>query len=366
MKDSTTPRQTRRHGNATYRLWRCSTPSSVTFHFSLFAFHLFVTFAGTAAIAAPASDYLARINSSVETLKELKRDRSMAEEAIANIKQWMPESEDVEAGQRTVTVDNRWLHAMLKEYVEEKDRQKQNVKLDEAIGRLESLASHVDRLETEASSPDSDPKEQIRSILARPQFAEKHESPITRAMREVREKILNTIREIFVRIWEAIFGAGTRANWLMRIIVILAIILSIALIARVAMRYKPERKKSKKRVVLGEEIEEGMSAADLAEAGVAAARAGDFRTAIRKLYIALLYDLSERKLLEIEPYATNRDYLSKVSRFDSLAAPMRYMTECFDYCWYGMFPASEQEFSAYFNRYQEARDRARALGEQAA
>jgi hypothetical protein len=45
---------------------------------------------------------------------------------------------------------------------------------------------------------------------------------------------------------------------------------------------------------------------------------------------------------------------------------MRYLTDRFDYVWYGMFPSSEDDFAVYLARYQEAMERARMLGEQAA
>ena len=98
---------------------------------------------------------------------------------------------------------------------------------------------------------------------------------------------------------------------------------------------------------------------------LAAARAGDFRTAVRKLYVSLLYELGERGLIELEDSATNYEYLKKVSRFNVLVPPMRYLTDRFDYVWYGMFPSTEEEFAAYFSRYQEAMESARTLAESA-
>ena len=118
--------------------------------------------------------------------------------------------------------------------------------------------------------------------------------------------------------------------------------------------------------MLGEEIAADGTSRELAEAGLAAARAGDFRTAVRKLYVSLLYELSERSLIELEDSATNHEYLRKASRLSGLAGPMRYLTERFDYVWYGMFPSSESDFAAYLARYEEAMERARALSEQPA
>jgi hypothetical protein len=49
----------------------------------------------------------------------------------------------------------------------------------------------------------------------------------------------------------------------------------------------------------------------------------------------------------------------------SVAPPMRYLTDRFDYFWYGKFPSTEEEFSTCLARYEEAMDQARALGQSA-
>jgi len=33
---------------------------------------------------------------------------------------------------------------------------------------------------------------------------------------------------------------------------------------------------------------------------------------------------------------------------------MRYLTETFDFYWYGMFPVTEQDYASYLARYEEA------------
>jgi hypothetical protein len=137
-------------------------------------------------------------------------------------------------------------------------------------------------------------------------------------------------------------------------------------LARVSKRIDLGSKKKKKRTILGEEVEAGATAVDLREAALASAREGDFRSAVRKLYISLLYELAERNLIELQTNATNRDYLARVSRFSALAEPMRYLTERFDHTWYGMSPASGEDFSAYQARYSEALKQAQSISEQPA
>jgi hypothetical protein len=43
-----------------------------------------------------------------------------------------------------------------------------------------------------------------------------------------------------------------------------------------------------------------------------------------------------------------------VSASSLVASPMRYLTERFDYYWYGMLPISDQDYASYLARYEEA------------
>ena len=43
---------------------------------------------------------------------------------------------------------------------------------------------------------------------------------------------------------------------------------------------------------------------------------------------------------------------------------MHFMTDRFDYFWYGMFPSSQEDFSAYLTRYREAVLNAQRISEQ--
>ena len=76
--------------------------------------------------------------------------------------------------------------------------------------------------------------------------------------------------------------------------------------------------------------------------------------------------MADHDLIEIEAHVTNREYLARVSRFATLAVSMRYLTDRFDYFWYGMFPSSEADFKEYMERYSEAMEGARSAGQQVA
>jgi hypothetical protein len=250
---------------------------------------------------------------------------------------------------------------LLDEYRAQKDKQKRLAILDEAAGRLRALNDHLRAAEGEEEAGRA--RQTIKDILQRSQYREKSEDKLTALIKKIRNEILNFFQDLLSRIFAAVYGAGTGASWLIRSILILALVLAVVVAARMAMKMERRKKRSRKRTVLGEEIEEGMTAQDLAEAGLAAARAGDFRLAVRKLYISLLYEMAQQNLVELEANATNREYMESVSRYSALSSMMRYLTDRFEYFWYGMFSPTEEDFSAYLKSYESGLARVRLLGE---
>jgi hypothetical protein len=165
------------------------------------------------------------------------------------------------------------------------------------------------------------------------------------------------------RLLGQLFGSTAEGSWLSMALVMLVLGLLAFLVARAIRKARPRRRRPKKRTILGEEIDAGTTAESLAERAYAAAREGDFRNAIRRLYIALLYELSEHRLIELEDSATNREYLARLSGKGALEKAMAYMTDRFDYFWYGMIPTSGEDFSAYLARYKEAVQSAQAFSQ---
>lgn len=214
-----------------------------------------------------------------------------------------------------------------------------------------------------------DPRVKVREILNRSQFQPKRENPISTFLKEIWNKIAQVFNDIFQalsRLLSKLLGGGGGGNWLAWIIIFAAIAAALFAVYRIVQRREPRRKRAKKRVVLGEEVDADATARDLADRAMAAAKRGDFRGAMRGLYIALLYEMAERKLIELDDSATNREYLKRVSSFNQLAPAMRYLTDRFDYFWYGMFPSTEADFSTYLARYKEAAAQVEMLGREAA
>lgn len=331
---------------------------------------LALLFAAESSAAATLLNYEHRIVRAAEQIERIKTDKDYSEEGVSYIKRLLPRSEKIEFEGRETPVDNAWLYLVLDSYTAEKDPQQRTARLNEAAGRLRALDAHLRLAEAAPATVAGDPRDKIREILSRPAYQPEQETAVGAFVKKVMRKVRGFVSEIYsalTRLLERLFGASAGSGWISKAVLGLVLAVAVIVAARFARRLRrPQTKRKRTRLVLGEEIAADGSSRELAEAGLAAARAGDFRTAVRKLYVSLLYELSERNLIELEDSATNHEYLRKVSRLAGLASPMRYLTDRFDYVWYGMFPASADDFAAYRARYEEAMERAQKLGEQPA
>jgi hypothetical protein len=77
---------------------------------------------------------------------------------------------------------------------------------------------------------------------------------------------------------------------------------------------------------------------------------GDYRTAVRYLYLSALLLLEERGLLRYNRSLTNREYLRSVAHLPELSAILHEVIDVFDRVWYGFQPLAEQEYRMYANR----------------
>jgi hypothetical protein len=74
---------------------------------------------------------------------------------------------------------------------------------------------------------------------------------------------------------------------------------------------------------------------------------GDYRSAVRYLYLSALLLLEERGLVGHDRSKTNREYLRSVSDHPELEIPLRNVVEVFDRVWYGYQPLDDQDYQYY-------------------
>jgi len=318
--------------------------------------------------AATLLNYESRVVRAAEQLKRIKTDEAYADEGIATIRTLVPASEQIDVLTRTVAIDNAWLYDLIDAYEASADPQLRKAYLEEAEGRLRALDAHL--LASGLFVPSQRERwSAFEDLLDGKRAPPKQESRIGAFIREAWQSVTGLIKELVSalnRLLSNLFGTGSGGSWFVRILVLAMLGAALFMLARTLRKRAPRRKRRARRMVLGEEVEANATPRDLANSAMEAAARGDYRRAMRGLYIALLFDMTERRLIELDESATNREYLARVSRFQALAAPMRYLTERFDYFWYGMFPSTEADFSSYLARYKEAAAQVEVLGRQAA
>jgi hypothetical protein len=321
-----------------------------------------------ASAASSLLDYEKRVARAAEQMERIRADEDYSEEGLSYVKKLLPASEQVSSNEKVIEVNNQWLHEKLDRLAAEADKNRRKELLNEIHGSLEALDVELINAQdiSRETSGKEEAREKLKKILAEEQYREKKESPITKFINETRQKIKDFLVKLYLTIVQALFGSGGGSSLLFKLIFGAVVLLVGYLIVRMVMNYKPGKKRVKKRTVLGEEIEEDAKPGDLADAALAAARRGDFRLGVRKLYIALLYEMSERNLIELDSHATNREYLAKASAFSQLIPSMSYLTERFDYFWYGMFPSSQQDFIRFLETYREAVNRVQSISQQVA
>ena len=84
---------------------------------------------------------------------------------------------------------------------------------------------------------------------------------------------------------------------------------------------------------------------------------GDYRNAMRYLYLSSLLILDERGLLRYDRSRTNREYLRSVSSKPELATPLRDVIDVFDRVWYGYESVDEQTYQSFVEHVDELREK---------
>ena len=115
-----------------------------------------------------------------------------------------------------------------------------------------------------------------------------------------------------------------------------------------------EASEKKERVILGERLADNQTSQNLFDEAENLARQGNLRGAIRKGYIALLCELSERKIIGLSKHKTNRDYLRDVRKQTELYRSISGLTLNYERHWYGFEEARETDWESFKSDYQKA------------
>jgi hypothetical protein len=77
-----------------------------------------------------------------------------------------------------------------------------------------------------------------------------------------------------------------------------------------------------------------------------------YNAAVRYLYIKTLYALNDKKWIQFHAQATNNEYLKQMSQHKGIN-DFRFLTQVYEYVWYGRFEVTEQQFSVVHHSFQK-------------
>ena len=317
-------------------------------------------------VAIPISDYHQNIKNAItalDTLATSDEDENPADymvrlkQTIEGVKAALPEHQTVESPDGIYEVDNSWLHKDLKELEAVVDLPE---KLKHLLENLQAL--EVRLAERQDASPAAESKDQaktrLESILARPEYVTGARGP--NALTRLIQDFFRWLESLFPKRAPMEEGRANLVTQIAQILVILAALGLIVYVVKVLLtRFERSRKrktpkKRKARIVLGERLEPEQTSTDLLSEAEALARNGDLRAAIRKGYIALLVELGDRKVISLAQHKTNRDYLNSLRNAPQLHSRMRGLTDSFERHWYGLAPATPNDWQDFRAGYLSA------------
>ncbi|MBI5964974.1 MAG: DUF4129 domain-containing protein [Chloroflexi bacterium] len=287
-------------------------------------------------------DYWVLVQSSRDAVTHLKgsSDEKVKESLSSLAREWESITE-VEMDGQVVAVDNKYLLTILS--ADKPD-------LDQISGLLDALlAAHEKYPNKVFSTADIEP---LDVILARPEFQWPEQAP--NPINEWLQKLWND----FNRWLNSIFGDRQITIPIDSVIlsVLASIILAVVLIYVFRTLFVDLMKEAQLNGAEGAESEPLTSEAAFEKAQVLS-RGGDYRSAVRYLYLSSLLLMDERGVLRYDRSKTNHEYLRSVANSPELAGPLEEVVEVFDNVWYGYHTLEEETFKHYSARVEELKEK---------
>ena len=321
------------------------------------------------AMGATLEAYKARVDAAVEDASELESylqdeesDTAYTTAFVENIRRSFPASERVEWSGGTAEVSNEWLLMQAKSIDDESDPKKQLphvVAIREDLASVSYKLSELERTIDEGRTKDED-KQKLSEILRREEYQK-----VQKAQESAFQKWLREFLEWLASLWPTPNVPGQSLSGMEWVVSLMRLLLyaGLALLAGFliyklapvlipSLKRAPKPKKTS-RVILGEHIGENESSSDLFREADRLAREGNLRGAIRKGYVALLCDLSDRKVIGLARHKTNRDYVRDVRSRRDRHPRMKTATEIFEQHWYGSQESVEHDWIRFREEYDQ-------------
>jgi hypothetical protein len=130
-------------------------------------------------------------------------------------------------------------------------------------------------------------------------------------------------------------------------LIILFIIYQVAVVNNFFVLRRPKKKTAAEEVD-GEELTRDNIDAKIDEA----ISAGQYRLAIRYLYLKTLVVLNDKSLIRLHAKSTNNDYLNQMRQSPAFSE-FASLTRIYEYVWYGEFVPGRQQFEKIHNNFHQ-------------
>lgn len=196
----------------------------------------------------------------------------------------------------------------------------------------------------------------LKQILARPEFKSLNQP--TNPLNEWLHNLWIRLMKWFGDMLQRIFGNNSislpSANWSPLAVFSVAILVLILFFAArsIFADFISEANLNE----TGNDPDKALTSSSAFDRAQALSRDGDYRSAVRYLYLSSLLLLDERGLLRYDRSKTNREVLRSVSDSPELAQTLHDVIEVFDSVWYGYHSLDEESFSHYSQRVEELKE----------
>ena len=195
--------------------------------------------------------------------------------------------------------------------------------------------------------------EPLKEILARPEFQWQEAQPTAKTPEWI-QRILDAIAEIMNRISYGIQNGIYYGRIPLVVAAVLVFILSLYFITR-----NLSRSLVREAELAAENGDDDalMTSKGAMQRAQSLSGQGDYRNAVRYLYLSSLLILDEHGVLRYDRSRTNREYLRSVSSKPELSKPLSDVIDVFDRVWYGFDSVDEETYQSYVKHVDELREK---------
>jgi hypothetical protein len=322
--------------------------------------------------ATPRADYQRRVNEAAQLAQgAVEKLDTQTEATLAKLAQLLPAAEDVvepvAGGEQLIRINNSPLQEQLAQLPlvttdDEEDQEDAELRVaqwQELSDYLNALNARVNDLNTPLPTNFKLERNQLDNILARAEYKtdEREASGIQHWLKQQWQRFAKWLRTLFRQSEREPTKPGQGTVKVARVIIVTILIAALAFALYQLSQWwrarQPKDKKEKAREILGVEITDETTTEDLLAAARALAQQGDYRGAIRRAYIALLYELEQRGKLRLHRSKTNRDYLNALRHETALYSSFAALTRSFEIAWYGQSHSTQFDFEGFLSGYSD-------------